>query len=144
METSPDLATVVSAVIHGSREETRINPAWIANEVMRRLDPERVAPPSVYGGCNMHVRQIARSQLRKTFESEDEEPRQHPLFPELQWRYPACHDREAEPEYVLLEAMTERDVDFNIDRLLKEIDAKQKHVDALMAFKLEAFGRKTA
>lgn len=144
MEASPDLATIVSAVIHGSREETRINPNWIANEVMRRADPDRVAPPTVYGGCNMHVRQIARSLLRKTFEAEDEEPRQHPLFPELQWRYPVRHEKDAEPEYILLEAMTERDVDFNIERLLKEIDAKQKLVDALMAFKLEAFGRKSA
>jgi hypothetical protein len=56
-------------------------------------------------------------------------------------RYPSARSKEAtEPEYVLLDEMTDSDILFNVARLRKEGTAKLRHAEAL-----EAFGRdKTA
>lgn len=100
--------------------------------------------PLVYLGCHLELRQIARGLLRQHFEeppSPAGELTQHELFPDLQRRYPSARSKEAsEPEYVLLDEMTDSDIWFNVERLRKEGASKLRHADAL-----EAFGRdKTA
>ncbi len=143
-ETQP-LTAVVAKIIETRRNEKRINPSWIATEALLEIDPDKVSVPLVYLGCHLELRQIARGLLRQHFENPsspaDDEVAQHDLFPDLQRRYPSARSKEAaEPEYVLLDEMTDSDIWFNVGRLRKEGTAKLRHADAL-----EAFGRdKTA
>lgn len=136
MNTMDDVSSVIASIIERNRTEGRIEPGWVANEAMMTLDPTRVSPPAVYFGCTLWARQIAREQLRKKFEGQKENA-QHDLFPELQWRYPAAHDGPGQPNYVLLELMTDADIAYNVDRLRQEAEAKLAHADAL-----EDYGRR--
>lgn len=129
------LTEIIARIIDSHGNVVSISPHWIAIEAMRLLDPEQNAPMLVYGGCNLHIRQIARSLLRKKYEPEDSDSEQHALFPELQKRYPIARTaRNMEPEYVLLERLNASDIDFNVARLRSEARAKLKHADALEAY----------
>jgi hypothetical protein len=89
----------------------------------------------VYAGCNLQLRQIARGQLRRRFEPEDDGGDEHDLFPGLQQRYPTARSARAEdPEYVLLEHLTPTDIGYNVARLRSEARAKMAHADALEAY----------
>lgn len=130
------LTMVVIDVINSRRDAIQINPAWIATEAIKRLDTIDVQTltPLIYMGCHLQLRQIARAQCRGLFESDsgDIAPAQHEMFPDLQWRYPAARSVPGEePTYVLLEAMTDNDVAYNVSRLRNEANAKLKHADAL-------------
>jgi hypothetical protein len=121
------LTRLVAEIIHDSMD-THISASWVANAVMKQLDPDRISPPDVYGGCNMHVRQIAREQLRKDHGTSPKDD----LFPYLQARYPTAHSEDLdEPEYVLRDSMTDDDVSYNVARLRSEAEAKLRHADAL-------------
>ena len=134
------LANIIAKIIHTRRDQIRISPNWVATEAMMTLDPRRQSVPLVYLGCHLELRQLARSALRLHFEEAsptEDEFAQSELFPDLQWRYPVERKKtDTEPEYVLLEVMTDKDIRFNVRRLRKEANAKLKHADAL-----EAFGR---
>jgi hypothetical protein len=139
------LTAIVAKIIETRRNEVRINPSWIATEALLEIDPEKVSLPLVYLGCHLELRQNARGLLRQHFEDPwspaDDDIAQHDLFPDLQRRYPSARSKAAsEPEYVLLDEMTDSDIWFNVGRLRKEGTTKLRHADAL-----EAFGRdKTA
>jgi hypothetical protein len=94
--------------------------------------------PLVYIGCHLQLRQIAREVFRIYFEPDDETATPadtHPLFPDLQWRYPTARKvGDGEPEYVILTAMTRADVRYNCKRLRYEGRAKLQHADALEAW----------
>lgn len=135
-----ELIIVVEKIIDQRRDEPRVSPTWVATEAMVKLDPGRVSLPLVYLGCHLHLRQIARGQLRLHFEdpaaAADDDLAQHELFPDLQRRYPAARPKRrptSEPEYVLLEAMSDADYTFNLNRLRREGRAKLDHADALEA-----------
>jgi len=55
------------------------------------------------------------------------------MFPGLQSRYPAAH-ADDEPSYVLRDAMTAKDVTFNVRRLRREGKTKLGRADALEAW----------
>lgn len=136
-----DLRFAIGTIVNRDSSKSRINPSWIANEAMLILDPERISIPAVYHGCALHARQLAREMLRDRYASEDESS-QDSLFSDysdLQPRYPMKHDGKSEPEYVLLNDMTDEDILYNVERLRLEAKAKMKHADAL-----EEFGRKRA
>lgn len=113
--------------------EIRISPAWIATEAMSELDPDKTAPTLVYRAAHLQLRQMARSICRKKFE-DDGEAEQHEIWPDLQTRYPAAHSTDAEPEYVLLEHLSEADKTYNVNRLRREGRAKLDRADALEAW----------
>jgi tRNA A37 threonylcarbamoyladenosine dehydratase len=132
------LAALVAHVIDQRRDEIKISPAWVATGVLKKLDPDRITQEDIYLACHLQLRQIARQELRKRFDGderydEDEDIlRQHEMFPELQWRYPSVRSKDdAEPQYVLLEQMSEADVFYNVARLRSEGAAKLHHADAL-------------
>lgn len=140
-----ELADLVLGVIERHRDEVRVSPSWVANEVMEHLDPERVSVELVYAGCHLELRQIARGLLRGKFDPPGApiEEEQHDLFPELQKRYPVPRKRGEEPVYVLLEHLTPPEAAFNVSRLRGEAGAKLRHADALEAYMLERFGSST-
>jgi hypothetical protein len=129
------LAEIIARVIDLRDSSISISPSWVATEAMQVLDPERTAPMLVYAGCNLQLRQIARSQLRGRFQSDEDNGDKHDLFPLLQRRYPTSRSvRTDEPEYVLLEYLSDVDIGFNVARLRAEAMAKLAHADALQAY----------
>lgn len=129
-----EIRDAVIAIIDRDRTRSHINPSWVAHQVMLKLDPKRISPPSVYGGANLWARHVAREKLRGKFLSGDVSA-QDELFPELQWRYPVAHcEKRDDPEYVLRDLMTDEDIAWNVDRLRAEAEAKLRHADALEDF----------
>lgn len=132
------LSEVVEAIYATKTAQIRLSAAWLATEAMLKLDGGHLSPPLVYSGCHMHLRQVARELLRgKGGEKGDADADQHELFVGLQKRYPVSHAgsmRPEEREYVLLEYMTQADIDWNVARLRAEADAKSRHADALAEF----------
>jgi hypothetical protein len=126
-----DLVEVIVKIYEKHDTEIRISPAWLATAAMRTLDRRRQSPPLVYKGCHLQLRQLARAVCRTRFEQESDT---HEMFPDLQRRYPTKRDEDAEPQYVLLEHLTEDDVNYNYGRLYSEAQGKMKHADALLAW----------
>ena len=115
------------------QEQARVSPAWLANMVMKKLDPKRESNAIEYALAQMELRQMAREICRVQFESDDESAiEQHELWPGLQKRYPASRSTDKQdPEYVLLEQMSALDVKYNCRRLRSEAAAKEAHADRL-------------
>jgi hypothetical protein len=133
-----DLQNVVQEIIDAHRCEQRISPAWIATEAMAKLDAEGLqqSNPLVYHAAHLQLRQIARKSCRKQFDDDDGDaldPAQQEMFPGLQSRYPAAHSG-VEPSYVLRDAMSAKDVDFNVKRLRREGATKLGRARALEAW----------
>jgi hypothetical protein len=135
------LRELLWAIYDRRSDAIRVSPAWLATEAMQELDPGRSAPPLVYMAANLQLRQMARAICRQRFEDDGDGAEQHDLWPDLQRRYPAVHSTDAEPEYVLLEHLTEADVVFNVNRLRAEAAAKMRHADALEAWWQDRSGR---
>lgn len=131
---SVELHGIVAMVYDKHRERDTVSPSWLATEVMVEIAFPRDLHPVGYLGCHLQVRQIARAFCRRKYEPLDE---QDDLFSgALQHRYPKAGSDRDNPEYILLDSLTERDVDFNVGRLRSEAAAKLAHADAL-----EAWGR---
>jgi hypothetical protein len=141
------LTEIVAQVIENHRREPEISPSWIATEAMSKLNATWMLTSDrdkqlVYKGCHLELRQIARSLLRNRFEpEEDVDKLTHPLFPELQLRYPVTEKEDAEPRYVLLESLGHIDWKFNVRRLRADAGSRLKHADALEAWGMNKFGR---
>jgi hypothetical protein len=137
-DASHDLRNVVQAVIEARKAEERISPAWIATEAMTKLDAAELqkTKPLVYLAAHLQFRQIARQACRKQFEGDDDalDPAQQELFPGLQSRYPAAHSDGEEPSYVVRDAMSAKDVSFNVRRLRREGATKLGRARALEAW----------
>lgn len=135
------LQAIVQKIVEQRREQTKIGATWIATEAMNEIDPKKVSVPLAYAGCHLHLRQAARAFLRDEFEGDQDQNRsRHPLFPDLQARYPSARSKAGEePEYVREEQMTAEDYDYNITRMEREVRSKQRHVDALRARRSERF-----
>jgi hypothetical protein len=140
-ETQP-LNELIARIIDLKRAEARISPSWVATAALDQLDPPREVErhqPLIYLGCHLELRQLARQQLIKRFEPDDDgEGEKDDLFPELQWRYPIApngdHSRTEEPQYILRDLMSAADVRYNVERLRSEAAAKNKHARDLEAW----------
>jgi hypothetical protein len=135
------LRNVVQKIIDGDKTEERIIPSWVATKAMENLDATELqqTKPLVYLAAHLQLRQIARHACRKQFEPDPDDhealdPAQQELFPGLQFRYPAAHSEKEEPSYVLRDAMTAKDVTFNVKRLRREGNTKLGRADALEAW----------
>ena len=119
--------------------DIEIAPARIAQAAVDALDPRSKAPSLVAWGCNLTCCQIAREILRGKFDSTEDadevQIEQHPLFPDLQLRYPTC--RPGGPKYVLLEHITQDEIDYNVSRLRASGKKRLQHANALEAWGLE-------
>jgi hypothetical protein len=138
MNEGHELYEVIRRVYERHRHMERVSPASIAIEAMREIQ----FPPELhlvgYTGCNLQMRQIARSFLGVKFDPVDRaESIEDDLFPEtLQDRYPVRTKKGEEPQYVLRESLSDEDADYNIARMRRASFALQKHSDALEAWKL--------
>jgi hypothetical protein len=136
-----EVTQIIAAIIDQRRDEASISPTWVATETLAKMGKVWLLrsthryDPETYVLAHHHCRQIARSLLRQYFEPEAGPPEPHPLFPDLQWRYPAAPAPERdEPVYVKLELLTVDDWRFNLHRLEAEATAKLRHRDALFAW----------
>ena len=134
MDDKRKLSLILMDIYERRGDKARISPAWLATEAMAALDGDKRSPPLIYRAAHLQLRQLARGICRKKFEDDGKEAEQSDLFPNLQKRYPAAHVPDAEPEYVLLEHLTDKDVRFNVRRLRMEADSKLHHADALEAW----------
>jgi hypothetical protein len=136
------LYEAVEAVIDKYEDDVDISPAWVAIEGCRRLNGFEISRTTdFYVGTNLYLRQIARQMCRKKWEENEDDDDQHPLFPDLQKRYPIARTEGEEPLYRRLEQLTDEDIAYNLRRMDAEIASKQKHREALYAYSL---GRKNA
>jgi hypothetical protein len=136
------LIDIVAQIIETRRDEPRISPSWVATEAMRTMKASwmnrpKKGYPLIYIAAHLQLRQFARAALRDQFEPQDDDDRiSHPLFPGLQWRYPVRHSSPAdEPQYELLELLSNEDAIYNIDRLRSEASKKLAHADRLEAWR---------
>ena len=113
--------------------EIEIQPALLASCAIKKIDPETLSPPLVGWAANLELRQLARGLLRKKFDPTHEENPQAEMFEGLQERYPT--KRNAEPTYVVLDELSDEEIEDNLVRMGREISAKQKHYDALEAYR---------
>jgi len=143
MTDAQKLRELLSGIYGGRSGEIRISPAWLATEAMASLDPTHATPALIYRAAHMQFRQLVRSLCRQGFEEDGECSEQHAVFPGLQARYPAAHSQDAEPEYVQFEHLTDRDVEFNVNRLRSEGRAKQAHADKLEAWDRDRVWKRT-
>jgi hypothetical protein len=128
---------LIVAVYEKRKDVGYVSPSWLATEVMQMLDPDRSSHQIEYAMAHLQFRQLARGVCAGKWEDPDDprEGDQHDLFPVLQRRYPIARSSgKEEPQYALLELLTDRDIHFNIERLRNEAMAKLKHADALEAW----------
>lgn len=129
------LHSLLAEIYQRREDRVRVSPAWLATEAMQELDPSRTAPELVYLAAHLELRQIARGILRSVADPIEEPTDQHDLFPMLQKRYPAARSSLAEePEYVKLEALTGRDVEYNLRRMRASAHRLLAHCDAFEAW----------
>ena len=135
-----DYSDLVGAEVTARSNDTKVSPIVIANACMVKLDPEKTSVPEVYELAHMHLRQMARAALARSFDPADKKKRAHDakaisdLFM-LQARYPQAHTADLDdPVYLRREEMTEDDVKYNVARLRAEGRAKLAHADALEAW----------
>ena len=123
------LRNVLQAIIDAHKADKRVDPAQIATEAMEKFGAAGLqkAMPPVYFLAHLQLRQMARLLCRKQFDKDEDalDPDQQQMFPGLQSRYPTAHSGEKSPGYVLREAMTAKDVEFNVRRLREEGASKQ-------------------
>ena len=110
-----------------------VSPALLATTALVELDPDKITPQQVYIAAHLQLRHISRQICREKFGPDSVTPEYHPLFPELQPRYPAAHSSEEDPVYRSLANLTDEDYEYNLGRMRKEISAKTRHYDAFAA-----------
>lgn len=144
-----EVTQIVALIIDKHRAEPSISPTWVATETMHKMGKAWLLrsssryDPETYVLAHHHCRQIARELLRTSFEPEGGPTERHPLFPDLQWRYPAAPAPERdEPEYKTLEALSEKDWRYNLHRLEAEANAKLAHRNSLQVWGEARFRRR--
>lgn len=88
-------------------------------------------------GCVEAYKAMARRVLAREFGADEEdETKQSDMFAgHLQERYPIRTPAGAEPVYRIREALSNDDLDWNIQRLMKVSHAARKHAEALTVFR---------
>jgi hypothetical protein len=134
----------IARIIDQRRDEVSISPSWVATEALAAMGAGWMLGgddglPTVYRLAHLQCRQMARQLLRQAFEpSEDADKATHPLFPDLQWRYPEKRSAaREEPVYIKLELMSREDWQFNMQRLRADAASRLKHADALEAWGMD-------
>lgn len=161
---NPRLAELVEPYIKTRAKDKIIDPAVVAEMVMRDLDKVRIVKndyPQIYFAAHHAVRQTAREILRRRYprggsamsEGAGHREREAPIpgleTDRLQRRYPQAHksldvddedDDDAGRGYILREAMSEEDWLWNLGQFDKDIVARQKHRDQLKQWGVKTKG----
>lgn len=125
----------IAEIVASKTDDITVSPSWVATAVMRQWDPRRESHPCEYYCSHEHIKQIARELLRAKFDPRSEDNPQHELFENLQERYPVARDNpKDEPVYILRDAMTKKDVDYNVRRFRMAAEALIHHADALQSW----------
>lgn len=105
----------------------------VAIRANQMIDPENISVSLVTFGCNLHLRQMARTSLRGSYKDGNisKESGQGNLFDRLQIMYPT--KRDGEEAYVKRHHLTVEERRHNANRLRKEAIAKIEHADLLDA-----------
>ncbi len=148
MSEGAELVDAVRRVYDINRNVVSIDPEFLANGAMEIIRFDRSTHRLGWVGCNLHLREVARSFCRRNFDHAAdalERSLQGEMFAEtLQDRYPRKRRRGEDhpPEYILRDYLTEDDRWFNIDRLRSASTALVKHSDALETETVKLFGKR--
>lgn len=114
---------------------------WVARSVFDEFATGDETIHMQWLGIEM-CKQLARKVMASKFDADgDENPaHQADMFSgKLQDRYPVQRSAGEAPIYKRREALTAAEIDWNIGQLLKSADARQRHADALRAYRGERF-----
>lgn len=118
-----------------------ISPTTVALSLQARYATNRLEPVIAYTSLE-HLKQMARSALRRRFDAADAPAtEQTELFSgQLQERYPVPTPNGEDPVYKRLEDLSETELTWNEARLGKTADALMEHRRTLAAYRQEHFG----
>jgi hypothetical protein len=132
------LYKAVAAAYEKHKEAAEVSPAWLATLAMCEIGFGRDLHAIGYIGCHLQMRQIARQFLAQELDIDIDRVAEDDLFPEtLQHRYPRARKKGEEPVYVLLDLLTDADVEFNLARMRKAGSALLRHADRFEAWHRE-------
>lgn len=130
-----ELYDMVAKVCTDWQDVDIISPILVANTVMSDMDFGRDLHRLGYIGCNLTLRQIARTHLRQKFDPADSANADDDLFPDtLQERYPRRPKLGQEPVYVLRALLTGEDIEYNATRMEQSGAALIRHASALREY----------
>ena len=113
-----------------------ISPTVVAVAVQKTYGD--IAEVHIEYGSLEFFKQIAREVLRRAFDpatGEDSKALQGDMFSGLlQDRYPQLRGKGDEPQYVQRDAMSDADVQWNLQHLRRSAEARLQHADALEAW----------
>lgn len=133
-ESTERLMDVLRECLDVVNSEIEVQPALLASCAIKIIDPQGLSPTLMGWAANLELRQLARGLLRNKYDPIAEDNPQTEMFEGLQERYPT--KRNGEPTYVLLDELEDDEIEENLARMAREITAKQKHYDALEAYRL--------
>ena len=136
MKEGAELYQIIADIYDQQKDNPSVNPISLANAAMDEIHFPRRLHELGWIGCHLQLRQIARSFCRQQFDPTGFRV-QDDLFPEtLHERYPTRTKANEEPEYVLLDQLSDDDVLYNVERMRRAAFALQRHADALEAWHL--------
>jgi len=126
-------------VVESHSGDIAIAPSLVAQLAMKNLDKLNSAPAVVSWGCTLQCRHAAREILRKQFDPtaddfQEGDAHGHPIFPNLQLRYPTKRGVRGDPEYVLLEQLTDGERALNVSQMRSRGQRLLDHAAALEAW----------
>ena len=130
---------VIHTVINGLDGEgiISISPTTIALRVHDQFGSEEEDPHIRYASVE-HFKQMARKALAGKFSTEAHESDAYmdDMFSgHLQTRYPIPLEKGREPVYKSRDALTQDELDWNIEQLRKSAMSRLEHADALQAYR---------
>lgn len=132
-----EIATLIADTIANLGEVDIITPASLALAVQNKITPTFEIDRLIRHLSLEHLKQMARAALRGHFDPDrDDGPEQVEMFEggHLQYRYPIPYGRGEQPSYKLREALTDREVTWNVSALRRSATARLMHADALEAW----------
>lgn len=139
MSMHEQIQQVILSVIHDLDAEgiVSISPTTIALRVHSEFGSDSESPHIQYASIE-HFKQMARKALAGKFSTQAHESNVYmdDLFSgHLQTRYPIPTPRGQEPVYKSRDALTNEELDWNIEQLRKSAMSRLQHADALQAYR---------
>ncbi len=137
MPNTNDLLENIHSCLLSSQSETFISATYLASCVMKKIDPDSIAPELVSWGCVLELRQLSRQVLRKEYEPKNEDNGQIEIFEKLQERYPVKRhigigdEKSIESGYISRMDMTREERREAAEKFRRISNAYAEHADAL-------------
>lgn len=136
MSMHEELTDSINREIESLGSAIALSPTTVALAVQRHFSATPIEPHIQYTSLE-HIKHMARRILAGRFQpdGEDNDSHQQDMFTgHLQDRYPIPHQRGEDPIYKHREALTAKELRWNVEQLRKSAAARLRHADALQAW----------